>query len=170
MLTWRSYELAIRLCVAYASIITGTAFLFIGMTDTTADGQPFSYPLWDNSNLLFWSMPSLVAAFYLFLGKKFRILSWAFIGFISYWLSTVVKSYNNGEFWFIYWHQGDVVCTACDNRFFSLAAATFLFGVCVLVAVLVRSWRGVEVNKYSLSMGAVALFLLLFCTFAVGIS
>ncbi len=166
----RGYELAIRLSLGYGAIIVGTALLFIGMTNTTVDGQPFSYPFFAGGNFIFWSAPSLAAALYLNVGKYFRILSWGFIGFLFYWLFHVFKSYTNGDLQFMYWHQGDVVCMACDNRYFSLAAAAFLFGVCVLAAGLARSVRDAKAGKTPLPIGAFALFLLLFSAFVVGIS
>jgi hypothetical protein len=167
---WAAWADAMRICIAYVAIISGTTLLFIGMEDSTADGDPFSYGLWQKLNFLVWSMPSLVAAIYLFIGKNLRILSWAFTGFCCYWSLSVYRLYAKGDFKFIYWHQGDVFCTACGSRYFSLSIASCLFGLCAFAAVLARRRRGAQINSVRLSLGVVALVLLLFSMFAVALS
>jgi hypothetical protein len=170
MLINQIYETVVRICIAYAAIISGTILLFAGITNTTADGEPFSYPFWTGINFLFWSMPSMVAAIYLFLGKNLRVLSWGFTGFCCYWLFSDYKYHANKDFKFNYWHQGDVFCTACDNSYFSLSVATLLFGLCAFVGVLARPRHGAKFDNFRLWVGVAAGVLLLFSTFVIGIS
>jgi hypothetical protein len=70
----------------------------------------------------------------------------------------------------MYWHQGDVVCIACDNSFFALAAASALFGLCVIAVVLSRLGHGRNISSSRLLIGMIALILLLFSVIAVGLS
>ncbi len=163
------HEVIVRICIAYVFIATGTYLLFDGMENATAEGQPFSYGIWEHLNFLAWSMPSLVAMTYLTIGSSFRFFSWLFTAFCCYWVYKTFESYRKG-FAFSYWHQGDLVCTACDNIYSTLAAATVVFGLCVFIIVLIRWIHGKQPRGVPLSIGAFALALLLFFAFAVGIS
>jgi hypothetical protein len=169
MLTKPSFELAVRICIAFVLVAVGTYVLFDGMDNATVEGHPFSYGMSKSLNFLTWSMPSVVAITYLIIGRRFRFLSWVFIAFCCYWAYKALESYRTG-FTFIYLHQGDVVCVACDNIYFTLASATILFGFLALILVLVRFGSNKPLNMASFLTGAIALFLLLFCAFAVGIS
>ncbi|MGO9483467.1 MAG: hypothetical protein ACLPX9_02620 [Rhodomicrobium sp.] len=166
----RDFEAPIRICIASAALIAGTHFLFAGMENATADGQPFSYGIWEHSNFLAWSAPSQVAIIYLLLGKNLRILSWLATAFYLYWPFGVFDNYANHRFKFIYWHQGDVFCSACEQNFFTLSAAVAAFGICALAVVLVRRDRGQKISAIRLWMGVAATIWLLLCTFAVLIS
>jgi hypothetical protein len=115
-------------------------------------------------------MPSLVAVTYLFLGKNFRFLSWVFTAMCCYWAFEVYRLHTQGRFEFMYWHQGDVVCIACDNSFFALAAASALFGLCVIAVVLTRLGHGRNISSSRLLIGMIALISLLFSVIAVGLS
>ena len=170
MLTKRDFEAAIRICIASAALIAGTHFLFAGMENATADGQPFSYGIWEHSNFLAWSAPSQVAIIYLLLGKNLRILSWLATAFYIYWAFSVFDNYTNKSFKFTYWHQGDVVCNACDGNFFTLAAAVAVFGICALALIEMRLGPGQKVSKIRLWIGVAAAIWLLFSAFAILIS
>jgi hypothetical protein len=170
MLTKRDFEAAIRICIASAALIVGTHFLFAGMENATAYGEPFSYGIWEHSNFLAWSAPSQVAIIYLLLGKNLRILSWLATAFYIYWPFSVFDNYENHRFKFTYWHQGDVVCNACAANFFTLSAAVAVFGICALAAVLVRRYRGQKIGNIRFWIGIAATIWLLFCSFAVGLS
>ena len=45
----RSHEVTCRLALAYIAVIVGTIYLLNGMMNATADGEPFSYPIFNLS-------------------------------------------------------------------------------------------------------------------------
>jgi len=141
------------------------------MENATAEGDPFfSYPIWEHINFLIWSSPSQVAIIYLLLGKNLHILSWLATAFYLYWPFGVFDNYANHRFKFIYWHQGDVFCNACEKNFFTLSAAVAVFGICALALVEVRLGPGQKISKIRLWIGVAATIWLLIWTFAVLIS
>jgi hypothetical protein len=160
MLPTGRYEAAIRLSVAYTSIAVGTVILFTGMTNSTADGEPFSYPIWNGLNLLILTMPSLAGMSYLYLGKHFKVLSWLFTSFCCYWAYNVYNIYKNGGFKFSYWHQGDVACETCYEVYLSLSAATILFGLCSFIIIVMRLRHSARAVIEIVSTVVIALLLL----------
>jgi hypothetical protein len=169
MLPTRGYEAAIRLSVAYTSIAVGTAILLTGMTNSTADGQPFSYPIWHGLNLLILTMPSLAAMIYLYIGNNFKLPSWLFTTFCCYWACNVYNIYKNGGFKFIYWHQGDVACETCYEVYLSLSCATIIFGLCGFFIIVMRMRHSARAGIEIISTTVIALLLLFFSMILVGI-
>jgi hypothetical protein len=97
-------------------------------------------------------------------------LSWLATAFYIYWGFDVFDNYAHKAFKFTYWHQGDVVCDACDANFFTLAAAVAVFGICALALVEARLGPGQKISKIRLWIGIAAAIWLLFFAFAVLIS
>jgi hypothetical protein len=132
-------EIKLRLFLGYISLIVGTLALLHGIIVAPADGEPFHYP---RNNLVFWSMPSLVASIYLYIGRNVRFLSWALTLFLIFWAFSTLADYIGGRIKFHYWHQGDVFCPACDNSFATLFLASVSFGFCALVVAVTNTGRG----------------------------
>jgi hypothetical protein len=169
MLPTLGYEAAIRLSVAYTSIAVGTVILLTGMTNSTADGEPFSYPIWNGLNLLILTMPSLAAMIYLYLGKNLKLPSWFFTAFCCYWACDVCNIYKNGGFKFIYWHQGDVACETCYAAYLSLSSATIIFGLCGFIIIIMRLRHSARAGIEIILTTVIALLLLLFSMIVVGL-
>jgi hypothetical protein len=156
---FRNQEIKLWLFLGYISLIVGTLALLRGIMFALADGQPFHYP---RSYLIFWSLPSLVVAIHLFLGRNMRVLSWALISFLIFWAFSTVSDYSDGRIKFQYWHQGEVFCVACDNSSGALFLASILFGLGALVVLVVRKRQGrPELSTVRFLIGAATPFLLL---------
>ena len=164
------YEAAIRLSVAYASIGVGTVLLLAGITNTTADGVPFSFPIWNSLNFPILLMPSFAAIVYLLIGKKLRLLSWLFTAFCCYWAYYTYGIYASNGFEFHYWHQGDVFCNSCDTVYFLLSAATLLYGLCGFAMVARRLRRNTEAAGVLMSIPVIATISLIFVMGGLGLT
>jgi hypothetical protein len=170
MLPVRDYETAIRLSIAYASISVGTVLLLAGITNTTADGEPFSFPIWNSLNFPILLTPSLAAMIYLFLGKKLRVLSWLFTAFCCCWVYYTYSIYASDGFKFQYWHQGDVVCNSCDTVYFLLSAATVIYGLWGGAMVATRLGRNTNAAYVLMSIPAITTISLILTMYGLGLA
>lgn len=152
--------------LAIGSILAGTYLLLAGMSNTTADGEPFSYAVLTPSNFIVWAAPSIVSIIYLFIGNE-NLASWLFAAFCCFWAFGAYQTYAANGFTFMYWHQGDVVCFACDETFLKLWAAAFVFAFSVILVVRWRKERRMTPLRW---IGALSLFWLLISGIAVVLS
>jgi hypothetical protein len=156
----------VPIVIAIGSIIAGTYLLLAGMSNTTADGEPFSYPVLPPLNFLVWAAPSIVSIIYLFISNE-GFAPWLFAAFCCFWAFGAYQTYAAKGFTFMYWHQGDVVCAACDETFFKLWAASLVFAFSVILVVRWRKERRMMPLRW---IGALSLFWLLFSGMAVVVS
>jgi hypothetical protein len=133
-------KIVVRTIIACSSICVGTILWFSKMENTTADGEPFSYPIWEHYNFVFFLIPSVSAVIFLLIGAKYKNLSWVFTVLCILWTMNVCRLFLiNDGFKFIYWHQGEVFCPDCDYTYLGLWLASAIFGVFVSTDVLFRA-------------------------------